>query len=78
MTPKSTPDEPRRPLRDHLGAMFEKDLILKAPKWPSELQNGAKIETKSRKKRNKTNTKSIAFPGMLFYRFLVILEPFLE
>ena len=78
MEPKSTPDGPRRPLRDHLGAMFEKDLILKAPKWPSELQNGAKIETKSRKKRKKTNTTNIVFPGMLFCRFVVILEPFLE
>ena len=78
MEPKSTPDGPRRPLRDHLGAMFEKDLILKAPKWPSEFQNGANIDTKSRSKRKKTNTKNIAFPGMLFCRFLVILELFLE
>ena len=66
--PKSTPDAPRRPLRDHLGAMIEKDLILKAPKWPLELQKWAKIETKSEKKRKKTNTKNIAFPGMCFFQ----------
>ena len=76
--PKSTPDAPRRPLRDHLGAMIEKDLILKAPKWPLELQKWAKIETKSKKKRKKTNTKNIAFPGMFCSSFLMILELFLE
>ena len=77
--PKSTPDGPRRPLRDHLGAMFEKDLILKAPKWPLELQNEPKLKQNQEKRNNKkTNTKNIAFPGMFFSRFLVILKPFLE
>ena len=54
MEPKSTPDGPRRPLRDHLGAMFEKNLILKAPKWPLELQNEPKLwqnREKNAKKR---------------------------
>ena len=39
MEPKSTPDGPRRPLRDHLGAMFEKNLILKLPSglWSSKM-----------------------------------------
>jgi len=78
MEPKSTPDGPRRPLRDHLGAMFEKNLILKAPKWPLELQNEPKMRQNREKNAKKTNTKNIAFPGMFFSRFLVILEPFLE
>ena len=54
MEPKSTPDGPRRPLRDHLGAMLEKDLILKAPKWPLELQNEPTLiqnQEKNAKKR---------------------------
>ena len=76
--PKSTPDGPRRPLRDHLGAMFEKDLILKAPKWPLELQNEPKLRQNRKTNAKKTNTKNIAFPGMFFSRFLVILELFLE
>ena len=76
--PKSTPDGPRRPLRDHLGAMIEKDLILKAPKWPLELQNEPKLRQNQKTNAKKTNTKNIAFPGMFFSRSLVILEPFLE
>ena len=68
MEPKSTPDVPRRPLRDHLGAMFEKNLILKAPKWPSELQNGAKNETKSRKKRKKNEYQKHSISRHVFFQ----------
>ena len=91
--PKLLPEQPKtlpkwtqnRPQMDPEGLLetilepcSKKNLILKAPKWPLELQKWAKIETKSEKKRKKTNTKNIAFPGMFFSRLSVISEPFLE
>jgi len=82
---KWSPNRSKRPLGDHLGPLGDhlgrvpwKDAILKTPKWPSRLQNGAQIHEIWEKNVPKTITKNIAFPDIVFHRFFMILELFLD